>query len=443
MTTRETPSAGANERKVENSYRTLWRWHFYAGLILAPMLLWAAVTGAIYIFADEVEQVLYRSMLYVESGASRRTLDELRDIAEAAFPEEHVSSVLVKGEEDGHAVIFSMHAEGQGTRYVYLDPYTGATLGSRMRDESFFPIVRQLHRNLYLGMTGRILMELATSWGIILLVTGIYLWWPRRKKQGRDSGGVWWPRWRSGTRVVLRDLHAVFGMYLMPAALVILATGLFFSQVWGRGYLTALVVSGNAPDAFFNPPHSKNPNSAPPLSLQQAYETAKAHDPGLSISISPPHDEEEGYGVGAGSADVPHRRSISVLDQYSGEVLTRTDMTNASPMLKVLSYAYPLHVGSIFGLPTKLLALMTCLVIIISTVSGVWMWWRARPRGSIGVPRRGQDRSANRWFVLLLCGTGVLLPVAGASMVLFFAIDQLITRVPRHFRRATTKSPDR
>ncbi|MHC5543085.1 PepSY domain-containing protein, partial [Singulisphaera rosea] len=50
-------------------YRVLWRWHFYAGLLVSPVLVVVAVTGGLYVFKGELEGVLYPKLMFATPGA--------------------------------------------------------------------------------------------------------------------------------------------------------------------------------------------------------------------------------------------------------------------------------------------------------------------------------------------------------------------------------------
>ena len=126
------------------------------------------------------------------------------------------------------------HRPGHGGKkfqFGYVDP-RGRYLGS-IEKGGFFDIVLKLHRSLFLGTTGRIVVELTTCWTIVLAATGIYLWWPQKANQ---AWGVWLPRLRAKPYVVLRDLHTVTGIYVAIVAIVIALTGLIYTYVWGRGF---------------------------------------------------------------------------------------------------------------------------------------------------------------------------------------------------------------
>ena len=64
---------------------------------------------------------------------------------------------------------------------VYLNPYNGEVLGTLSVDQRFMQVDRMLHRKLLLGKPGELLMELAACWTLVMIGTGIALWWPREK----------------------------------------------------------------------------------------------------------------------------------------------------------------------------------------------------------------------------------------------------------------------
>src|ERR1700680_417069 len=82
-----TPPADTRQSATDDRlHRVIWRWHFYAGLIVAPALIVVAATGALYIFKDEVDGVLHPGVLYVEPAAERATYEQQLAAARAAVP---------------------------------------------------------------------------------------------------------------------------------------------------------------------------------------------------------------------------------------------------------------------------------------------------------------------------------------------------------------------
>src|SRR3546814_20433184 len=96
----------------------------------------------------------------------------------------------------------------------------GRVLGAIDPDRRLSAVVQRIHGSLLMGVGGGILVELAASWAMVLILTGLYLWWPR----GRGLAGVVWPRLSLGGRAAVRDLHAVHGIWVSGLALILLVT---------------------------------------------------------------------------------------------------------------------------------------------------------------------------------------------------------------------------
>ena len=213
------PSNTRRSAAGDRLYRVVWRWHFYAGMIITLPLIVVAATGALYIFKDEVEGVLHPGVLYVEPAVEHATYEQQLAAARAAVGPAYTIGTMQVFMNPKRATALAMG--GQKFQFGYVDPYRGHYLGS-VEKGGFSDIVLTLHRNLFLGTTGRIVVELTTCWGIVLVATGIYLWWPQKANQ---VWGVWLPRLRAKPYVVLRDLHTVVGFYV---AAVVSAKNTFF-----------------------------------------------------------------------------------------------------------------------------------------------------------------------------------------------------------------------
>ncbi|QGJ70182.1 Hypothetical protein PBC10988_18760 [Planctomycetales bacterium 10988] len=433
------PASPQKQRRVSSKklYRTLWRWHLYAGILVWPMLIWSSITGAIYIFVDEVEPLMHPDKMVVEPREERISLQQQADAAQTTFPEAPLAFLHIPGRPD-RSTKFALMSKEQGTLYVFVNPYSGEVLGSLIHNEMFFPIVRRLHRNFYADFWGRIIIELGTSWGIFMLLSGMFLWWPRSKSKG--ASGVWLPRWRGSGSQLLRDLHAITAMYLVPIILAILVTGLLYSQVWGKTFfyiakstdaLPRFSVESTVPD--------KNSES---LSLDQVAAVAK--EQGLTeeeYQILLPFD----FGKGEidpkktfalrGHKSLVTEQQLLFIDQYSGKIVNQTDWQKMTMMSQYITLAYPVHVGSIFGMPTKILALIACLVIVLSCITGIIMWWRTRPQGGLKLPQRTDAEILPWWLIITLILLSIFLPVVGLSILILPLIDWLIIKPIWYIKR--------
>lgn len=421
-------NAGSHPSSRARLYRLLWRWHFYAGVLTAPVLIIAAVTGALYVFIDELKPWMYPDLMISESAAmdASRSLDELLAGVRRELPDYTIQSIA---ESDAGRNVEVGVRGSDGQRTAFVDPGTGRIAGLYDEKSSFFGIVLQLHRRLFLGSFGRLLVELTASWGIVLLITGGYLWWPRGRGKAEALGyGVWRARLHGTLRTVLRDWHAVIGFYSWTTAAFVLGTGLFFTQLFGPSYnWVSSQASPPAPPA----PKSSAHGGRAQIALAAAVAAAEPHLPGVGpVRVLLPTNPSDTFKVSRRANDSPTLRATVHVDAYSGEVVGTQGWESASAMQKVRMSVYPIHVGSIFGLTTKILALLTCVALILLAVTGVWMWWRRRPRGTWGLP---PDSAVGipAWLAAVILLTAVMLPAVGASLIAILSGEFVWSRLRR------------
>ncbi|MBX7167660.1 MAG: PepSY domain-containing protein [Pirellulales bacterium] len=401
-------------------YRIVWRWHFYAGMIVAPVLIVVAATGSLYIFKDELEAVLHPGVTRVDPTGERVSYEQQLAAARAAVPANYRIGLVQVFTDPGRATVLAM--AGDKFQFGYVDPYRGHYLGS-IEQGGFFDIVLQLHRQLFLGTTGRIVVELTTCWTIVLAVTGIYLWWPRKASQ---VWGVWLPRLRRNPYVVLRDLHAVSGIYLALIAIVISLTGLTYTLIWGSAPQYAAQRT-DAYEMFSKPMLSQCAPEAQDLPIDRFIEIAQQRMPGNNLTVWFPRAPNAVYLVTANNERGPQVNRMLFIDRASGEVLDDRHNSETKFMYQFGTWSFALHVGTIWGMPSKVLWFVTCVILMVSPVTGVWMWWLRRPQGQMGLPRRVDSRRP-RWLVGTIAATSLLLPVLGLSVVALLLGEQLVAR---------------
>jgi uncharacterized iron-regulated membrane protein len=416
-------------------YRMVWRWHFYAGVLAAPILILAAVTGGLYVFIDELKPVMYPElMLARDPAAAPRSLDALVTEVRRQMPETQVTFAAEQVSAERTIEIGVKTGDQFGTALV--EPSTGEIAGVYHEHGTFFGIVLDLHRRMMLGKTGRTIVELAVSWSVVLLITGTYLWWPRKAGRATAGGrGVWRPRLHGSLRTVLRDWHAVVGFYSVPTAAFILISGLFFTSFFGQTFNRISTAAGSNPAAV-PPSHPKSGNRE--ISVAAALAAAEPLLPGQGPRrVQFPLRPTESMKVARRDTANPTLKTTVHLDAYSGSVLAAPGWDDASPLHKVRLSVYPIHVGSIFGLTTKILALITCLALVLMTVTGVWMWWRRRPRGTWGLPPSAGAVGVPGWLIGLILLVSLLLPMMGVSLLAILAIEFGWSRVAA--RRAVSR----
>ena len=412
-------------------YLAVWRWHFWSGLLITPFLIILSVTGALYVFKPQIEDALYSEYLQIDPVAEATpSFDAFITNLEKTYPGVEVTNILVKDDPrspwESYLEIPQENNSHTHLRLFY-DPYRDQIIGSTDFENSFFFVVLQLHRNLMIGLPGRLITELATSWGILSILSGLLLWWPKGKEKVM---GVWIPRLNRSRKILLRDLHVVPAVYISIFVIAIMFTGLLFTRVWGTAWLAGNALSGGFPDVYTNPPQSILPAETDEqlerTSIDKAFFLAKeVHDyekGAFSIRI-PELGQTQAIQFQTDLTNPFIHQALAYIDLYSGALLAGASSAEGDLPLRtrLTLLFYPIHTGLIFGLGTQILAFFVCLVIILMSITGVWMWWRRRPKGEMGMPSKIPD-PAPKWLVIGTVSFAAFLPTVGISLMGIFLV---------------------
>lgn len=449
-------AAGEPSALAQRLYRAIWRWHFFAGLLAVPFMISLALTGGLYLFNDEIDASLFRYRNYVAAGGPELPPSTIAEKAVAAVPGSALASYRTPADADRSArVAVSTPA---GKVLVFVDPYSGAVLDTVGANEEFNQVVEDLHSLDYFGTSWERIVEVVAGFAIVLVLTGIYLWWPRSQ-----SGGVLSVRGTPARRVFWRDLHAVTGIFAGVVILFLAFSGLLWSGFWGAKVNATLTANGMGypaqlwdrvpqsmlitTDVLSKPswlmenapvPQSALPGEGqmalPPIGLDNAVSIASAAGMLPGYEISPPAGATGVYTAAIYPADLQFERTIHI-DQYSGERLVDIAYGDYPATGKAIEWSINLHKGQEWGLFNQLLMLSACLAVIAMSVSGVVMWWKRRPKGRIGVPPGPRDARiyAGLWGIALVFG--LLFPLTGLTILAMIVLDQVVIRFLPPLRR--------
>jgi uncharacterized iron-regulated membrane protein len=268
--------------------------------------------------------------------------------------------------------------------------------------------------------------ELSACWTVVLVMTGVYLWWPRRWQRG---AGVIWPRWWLAPYVFWRDCHAALGAAVAPIALTIASTGLLYTYVWGQAFdRTAQYTDSYS--LYIENPKSTPTKSAQRVSLDEIVGKARALYPAADLGVDLSRAADESVVVGVSAWYGPGTAAILVFDAYSGQELAHRRHADASILQQWSNWGYRLHTGSALGKISKVGWFGTCVVLMALPATGAWMWWQRRPAKTLGLPRR-REHSLPRGAILLVSCFSLALPMFGASVLLI----ALVQTVANRFRR--------
>ena len=430
------------------AYAAVWRWHFYAGLYVAPFLVMAALTGLVMLFERAVEHWQHPEM--TRSGEAGRVSHQARlDAARSAVP--GATLVLYQpGREVGEPTRVSVDRAGApGT--IYVDEGTGRVLGFVPDSRRIDRIANRIHATLLLGDLGDRLIEIAAGLGILLLASGLYLWIPRAGPL-RSAFGIG----PGGPRIVWRDAHKLVGFLLAPVLLFYLVSGLAWTGVWGGRLVQAwstFPAAKRAPGADGGHQHvALNADSSKrvPWGLEQTplpASSSGSHARDLTLDEAIAIAQRSGIGprfwagVPEGRADVwtvaqttmagdivdPRDELTLHLDRRTGAILARVAWSDYGLGARAMAAGIPLHMGYL-GPWNKLASAAVCGLVLLLAVSGPVTWWLRRPARSLrlAAPPAPVRVPALAW--VLLVTMSLAFPLVALVLLLVALADRLVVR---------------
>lgn len=358
--------------------------------------------------------------------------------ATAAVPGAALRSIEVR--QSWNDAVRVTLAQGGETYRVLVHPSNAQVLAIQAQSQRFMQIVRDIHGELLLGDRGSLLVELAASWAIVMILTGLFLWWPR---SARGVAGVLYPKLSARGRIMWRDLHAVTGFWISFFALALMITGLPWTTVWGDGFKRVREATGTAaeqdwstrrraPDEHAGHRGEHGLEHLPSVAtLAPMIATVRALDLPPPVLLSPPN---RGETLWTARSDTPNRplRVTLKLDPQTGRFMARQGFSDRHPIDRAVGYGIAAHEGQLFGLANQLLGLMTAVGLVTLALSGVVLWWRRRPEGRLGAPRPPSDARLGFVLAATIAVAACLLPLLGLSLLTVASLERaMLTFAPR------------
>lgn len=343
--------------------KTLFNVHLYTSLISGLILLVICLTGCLLVFEVPMDRWLDPKVSFVEVRDASVPFAQIMATLKVTFPKQQVTEMDLAG--PGTSVI----AKLTGDTRVFVNPYTGEIIGTRQGQPPSYE-VRHVHRELLAGNTGAQIVRITTFLLLLQSITGLYLWWPLRRMK---------LNWSAPWQRINFDLHHSIGFFTSAFVCVIATTGLIkaygdelqplFNRMTGEPATTRALLS--------------TPSANGPVAMDVAIAAAKVQLPGATIArITPPKVKNGSILITMkyhGDSTAPGRSWV-VVDQYTGQVLGSQDARTAPAGAQIPIVNRALHVGGIYGVPTRILAFLASLAVVVQLITGLTMWWRKRAR---------------------------------------------------------------
>jgi uncharacterized iron-regulated membrane protein len=477
--------------------RRIWRLHFWVGLFAAPVLVVLACTGLVILYSQPLDTWLNRDLLVVTQGPATVALDEQVSVARQHVGSGYVlDAVTPAAAADRTTQIDFLRSDApaypageSNLTQVFVNPYTGQYLGQRSELSGLVGWANQLHRmfgndgpKIQLPSLGHVIapaaypdatipvgvgnlwMELTAGWILVLLASGVFLWWPRAIHSAKPLLRI---RWREGGRIRWRDLHALTGVVIALILICYILSGLTWSRYWGENWraFASTVTPSTAVDApstpakmgdydrlgrriawaaTDDPVYASDPGAAAGaarLGFAGIDQIAKDEHMVPGYSIIPPSDTTtDGHTVYGSYTVVNHwpqkvsEQRTLYLNQFTGATITNATAAQDGALSRLTSFGIAMHMGNQLGWLTRISATVACLGVLTSVVTGFLMWWKRRPKGGTGLPgpttettRAATPRSAVIAITATAVVLGVLYPSFGVSLLVVAALEAAIT----------------
>ncbi|WP_114783521.1 PepSY-associated TM helix domain-containing protein [Vibrio tetraodonis] len=462
---KEAPCSATDRTQVKSRYFMVWRWHFYAGLYVIPFIIMLSLTGLVMLFDDEIESIRYHDELIVVPESVALPVSLQLDKVQKAYPLGKVTQ-YIPSKDPSLANKFDVRLADGRSVLVTTNQYTGEVIGEIDRSDSWYQLANDIHGTLLMGQWGDYFIEIAASLSILLIMTGVYLWWPR---DNASKAGFFKVR-ISNMRLLMRDVHANFAALFSFVLLFFLLSGLAWTSVWGAKLVQAwntfpvYYTWGDKPES--NLTHADLNHGSEkelPWNLEQAalpessghIHGATTHAGKTNFTISEhainidsvieqakklgftqykvflPQSEKGVFTLAANSmgGDItdPRLDKTTHIDQYTGDVLVDVAWDDYSVLAKLMAAGVSLHQGDM-SIINKALNVLFCLVFLLISLSGVVMWWIRRPSGKtrMGIPKHFESDGLWKTGIAGLLLVAVCFPLACLALVLFGLIDWLV-----------------
>lgn len=390
-----TNKASVKAKQKNSRFKRINNWlHLWLGLISGVIVLIVCLTGCIWVFNEEITALLEPETNIEWQNKPVLKPSQLAAIATKQNPGKVASYANY---QQGRAINLTLrpaNAKAADRRGAYtllkINPYTGRVISKeehKAGEADFFRTILNGHRFLWLpSEIGRPIVNYGTLVFVILLITGLIWWYPKKwNKSTREKSFT--IKWGASFKRVNLDLHNVLGFYSLLFLAAIALTGMVYGIKWYSESLYWVTTGGEtlpefrrlesdslqkgkgfAPDKVmdiaWNKVITKHPKS---MGFYYSYPDTANAKAAVYITVYP--NKGQFYNSQGYTFDQHTLKEIKRTDPYS------VPYNQASVGQKLRKMNYDIHVGSILGFPGKVLAFLAALIGASLPVTGFLVWY--------------------------------------------------------------------
>jgi uncharacterized iron-regulated membrane protein len=478
-------------------WRSIWRLHFYAGLFAMPFVLLMAVSGLVILYTQPIQNFTEGDLRSVTAATEHVSFDKQARNVELAFPGRTLKALTVPS-APSRSTMFALDDGSKAGVEVYVNPHTGKVLGGRKTGSGSVGLANRMHGYLNNNaikislpsvaafwdhdkvfrkyVVGDLVLEVLGVWTLVLVMSGLFLWWPRRSLGGpeRDGRGMFRIRLKKPGRARWRHLHGASGVTLFSVIVLTIVSGMAWSAYWGPNF-TALAnlispsIATKAPTSALGQrgdldrlgnqipwntgsfpipaSYATAPDGTSPTALGldsvAAIAEREGMKPGYTINLpANANDDVTGetlYGSFTVSNSWPRKTGEArdvFLDQFTGATLAQQNSYGFGSVSYGLDALVSTHMGTQLGVFSRIMMTALCVLSIWSIFSAFVMFWKRRRPGTLGLPRRPVDVRLAKRVSLTAIVMAIVFPVWGLTAGAVLVFDRFVIRRTRRLSSA-------
>jgi uncharacterized iron-regulated membrane protein len=391
-----------NKKKANKSpfRKAVGKLHLWLGLASGLIVCFLGITGCILAFEREIENVTQPYRFAETKAQTPLKPSTLGKIAIKQLPGKTLHSISYQPGRSAIATFYNNEPEYYFL--IFMDPYTGKVLKTKDMSDDFFRIVIDGHFYLWLPpAVGKPIVASATLIFVILLITGIVLWWPRNKAARKQRFKV---KLNAKWRRTNYDLHNVLGFYMSWVIIFIAFTGLVWGFEWFAKSLFWATSGGKATTEFSMPLSDTTATvvTKEAKAIDLIWQKMKIENPGYTgiMEVHLPEHKSTSIEVALNpDGNTYWKADYRYFDQYTLKEIevkhAYGKLKNASVAEKIQRMNYDIHVGAVAGLTGKIIAFLASLLCASMPVTGFLIWWGRKKKAKKPLSRDASHASTN------------------------------------------------
>ena len=364
------------------SFKRIVFWaHLVVGVAFGLVILLMSVTGAVLTYERQI-------ISYMESRAVEKPAD-----AQLLSVDELATAVLANGGQPGNSLVLPRQDGAPATLSVsrrenhLLNPYSGERIDNAAEGtRSFFGTVTALHR--WFALTGenrslgRAVTGAANLGFLFILVSGIYLWWPKKWTWRIVKLNLLFRRNLPTAKARDYNWHHVFGIWSLVPLFAVVVSGVVISYPWASNMVAAVfgpVSPAATGQAASEERQGQNRAQGEAVSLQAIAETLKQAEPDwqtLSVKLPNGQAARVVMTVDTGNGTQLSRQTTYTVSRVSGEVLGVSGAEDQPAGRRARVFLRFLHTGEVYGFIGQTLAGLASLASVFLFYTGFALAYR-------------------------------------------------------------------